>query len=70
MIFILLNYNQKKIIFNGSSILTLKYILETNLNVICFNSQFNKFKRNWIRRNNIIKHYKKIYTNKNSIEIL
>jgi hypothetical protein len=62
MIFILKNYNPKKIVFNGSSILTLKYILETNINVVCYNIQFTRCKNMWVRRNKILQHYKKIYT--------
>lgn len=56
MIFILKNFY--KIKFNATSRQTLRYILETNPDVLCYNYQFNVIKVLLIKLNKFIKYYK------------
>ena len=58
MIFILKNY-ENKVTFNASSILTLKYLLSVNKDILCLNYQFKKMIRKWINLHNYIKTIKK-----------
>ena len=58
MLFILKNY-ESKIIFNASSLLTLKYILSVNREVICINYQFKRIIKKCILLHKYIKFMKR-----------
>ena len=54
MIFILKNY-ENKVTFIASSIITLKYLLSVNKDILCLNYQFKKMVKKWIKLHKYIK---------------
>ena len=57
MLFILKNYDPN-VFFNASSILTVKYILSVNREVICINNLFKRIIKKWIILHKYIKFMK------------
>ena len=59
MLLILKNYNFGSLFFSSSK-LTLKYILEVNLDTICLNLTFKKYLRKWLKNHKKIRFYKNL----------